>query len=351
MVAQNLMKESLRKSERKYRTLTNNLNVAVYRGHIYGYLNAEIIEVNPAYLQMFGYDSLKELTSVDRDLLYASNKDRLLFNESLQKHRSVSEMEINFRRKDGTTFVGSVTGVVVQDEETGIAIWDGIIEDITERKKAQENVNFLHDLLRHDIRNIMQRIQLNLHLIQLSETADEEKKEMISKTINLVKNSQQLLDKITMLEDIEGTIQPIPTKIHQQVLGAIEKTKNNTQSLGIKVIYNENHTKVLGGPLLEELFFNLLENAINHANCTKIVIAARQKNKRLAISVEDDGKGISSNITGSIFERGTKGGNSNGLGIGLYLCNRIIKNYQGIISVGKSNLGGAKFEVVLSLIE
>ncbi|MHA2075574.1 MAG: PAS domain-containing protein, partial [Candidatus Hodarchaeales archaeon] len=48
----------LQMSEEKYRTLMKNLNVAVYRAHMYGYLSAKIVETNPAFLEMFGYSSL-----------------------------------------------------------------------------------------------------------------------------------------------------------------------------------------------------------------------------------------------------------------------------------------------------
>ncbi|MFX0173594.1 MAG: histidine kinase N-terminal 7TM domain-containing protein [Candidatus Hodarchaeota archaeon] len=145
--------ELLRESEEHYRTLTRNLNVGVFRAHMYEYMDTKIVEVNPAFLEMFGYTNLQEIEQVGRAALFATHEERVRFNDEMIEKGRVTNLEIGLKKKNGTIFNGSISSVIIREEDKGYAIWDGIVEDITDRKTAEYRANFLDSLLRHDISN------------------------------------------------------------------------------------------------------------------------------------------------------------------------------------------------------
>jgi len=128
--------EALRKSEEKYRTLTENVNTGIYRNTV-GH-KGKFIEANPAIIQMFGYSTKEEFLNVNVSGLYQHPEDRKKFSQKMLKDGFVRNEELQLKKKDGTLFYGSVTAVAVKDETGKVKYYDGIIEDITERKRAEE---------------------------------------------------------------------------------------------------------------------------------------------------------------------------------------------------------------------
>jgi signal transduction histidine kinase len=72
---------------------------------------------------------------------------RKTFNEKLLRERFARNEELQLKKKDGTPFIGSVSAVVVKDKQGKPKYYDGVIEDITERKQAEkERERLLKDL-------------------------------------------------------------------------------------------------------------------------------------------------------------------------------------------------------------
>ncbi len=131
--------EALQKSEEKYRALTENINVGIYRNTV-GPVG-KFIEANPSIIKMFGYDRKEEFLSVSVADLYQHPEDRKKFNDKMLKYGFVKDEELQLKKKDGTPFFCSVSAVAVQDEHGHVQFYDGIIEDITERKRTQEQLH------------------------------------------------------------------------------------------------------------------------------------------------------------------------------------------------------------------
>lgn len=128
--------EALRESEEKYKTLTSNINVGVYRNTVGP--KGKFIEANPAIVKMFGYKSREEFLALNVANLYQNPADRKKFNEKMLKFGYVRDEELQLKKKDETPFIGSVSAVAAKDEKGKVMYYDGIIEDITERKRAEE---------------------------------------------------------------------------------------------------------------------------------------------------------------------------------------------------------------------
>ncbi|MDH3325197.1 MAG: ATP-binding protein [Gammaproteobacteria bacterium] len=104
---------------------------------------------------------------------------------------------------------------------------------------------------------------------------------------------------------------------------------------------------------LFEMLGNLLDNAFKW--CTKtVVIRVNKQNKQtddLVLTIEDDGPGIDSEVTGRIMERGVYSSKKQGTGIGLAIVKDILDAYEGAFQIEKSKLGGAKFVLYLKRLQ
>jgi PAS domain S-box-containing protein len=128
--------EYLRDSEEKYRTLVNNVNVGVYRNSCGPY--GQFIQVNPAMIRIFGYDSIEEFMKIPVADLYQDPNERKRYIEKIQAIGSVKDEELRMKKRNGMPIWVSVTARV-QYNETGDIQWiDGVLHDITKRKKAEE---------------------------------------------------------------------------------------------------------------------------------------------------------------------------------------------------------------------
>jgi len=144
--------EALLESEEKYRTLTDNLNVGVYRNTIGP--KGKFIEANPAIVKMFGYKTKEEFLALNVADLYQNPQDRENFNEKMLQDGFVRDEELQLKKKDGTPFIGSVSAVAVKDEKGNTKYYDGIVEDITEHKLADEALQKSEEKYRTILRSI-----------------------------------------------------------------------------------------------------------------------------------------------------------------------------------------------------
>lgn len=127
---------ALCQSEESYRTLVENLNVGIYRNT--GGSHGRFLQANPSIVKMFGYDSVEEFMKVKVSDLYQNPDERKLFIEELLKEGSVMDKELRLKRKDGIPIWGECSAKIQYDQGGAIKWIDGIIEDISERKRAEE---------------------------------------------------------------------------------------------------------------------------------------------------------------------------------------------------------------------
>jgi diguanylate cyclase (GGDEF)-like protein/PAS domain S-box-containing protein len=127
-----LLVNDLRESEDKYRTLFEESRDAIYITE----LDGRFIDVNPAMLELFGY-SRSEMLTLNAMELYANGEDRAAFRQVLDAQNSVREYELELRRKDGETLTCLLSSMVRRVPNGQIIGYQGIIHDITQRKRAE----------------------------------------------------------------------------------------------------------------------------------------------------------------------------------------------------------------------
>ncbi|NOX47828.1 MAG: PAS domain S-box protein [Chlorobi bacterium] len=139
----------LKSEEEKYRTLTNNLNVGIYRSTTD--TDGHFIEANPALVNMLGYKDKAELLQVNIADIYADTKGRKEFIDAIKEKGFVKNMEIALLKNDKTKFAGKISTVLIKGNKGKGLYYDGIIEDISNLKYAEKSVQkknqFLHSII------------------------------------------------------------------------------------------------------------------------------------------------------------------------------------------------------------
>ncbi|WGI18013.1 PAS domain S-box protein [Methanonatronarchaeum sp. AMET-Sl] len=237
-------------------------------------------------------------------------------------------------------------GPFLKEEEKILNEFTDRLARILEKNKIREREEFLHSLLRHDVRN---KTQISTgYLERLKDyKLPEEAEEYVEKSGKAVKDIIDLIEKLKTLSEIKEKEELEEINIHSIIEKIIGERTSQASEKGIEIEYGGLDCQVQGGSLLEELFSNLLENSIKHADCQKIQISGKQTNGECVVTIEDDGRGIPEEKKDRIFEKGFKSGITSGSGFGLYLVKEIAEKYSGSIKIKDSELGGARFDVVL----
>lgn len=129
--------KALRESEEKYRDIFENAVEGIFQTTPDG----RLINANPALARMMGYASAGELIAAINDLgkeIYVHAEDRLQLLKQLGESGIVEALEVQMHRKDGTIIWTSMSSRAVYEESGKIVLIEGTLEDITQRKSAQQ---------------------------------------------------------------------------------------------------------------------------------------------------------------------------------------------------------------------
>ena len=142
--------EALSESERQYRDLFANSVLGIFRTTPEGRFST----INPTFARIAGYETPEEMMDAIRDVgaqLYVNPSDRTIFMGKLVTDGFVRGHEAQFYRKDGQILWITLNAIAVRDPEGNVRYFEGTIEDITERKRAQEDLRRSENRYRIDI--------------------------------------------------------------------------------------------------------------------------------------------------------------------------------------------------------
>ncbi len=120
----------------RYHQLMENVPVGVFRNT--PGIAGTFEEVNPAMVEMFDADGMEDLVGRPVAELYRTPSQRELFSRKLEREGVVVDEELRLETLDGETFWGAVTAV--KYEVDGDIYYDGIIQDVTERRESEREL-------------------------------------------------------------------------------------------------------------------------------------------------------------------------------------------------------------------
>lgn len=331
--------EELKESERKYRELFEGSKDAVYITTKDG----KILDINKAGEELFGYTK-EEIIKMNARDMYLRKEDRERFQRKIERNGFVKDYEVKFKRKDGKILDCLLTSSAKRNSKGEVVGYYGIIRDVTKIKEAERKIDAYNVLMRHDINN---RNQIAIGYLEILRDMDltEEQKEYVDRILKVVKASQNLLDRVRTLNKAREKHKLVRKDIEELVRKAIREYAHAAVKKGIKISYNGKGIDVMADDMAENIFSNLLENAITHSGCSKIAITVEEENDFCKVSIEDDGRGIPEELKDSLFLFGVKGKDSPGSGLGLHLVKTIVEGYGGFIKVRDREGGGTIFEI------
>jgi PAS domain S-box-containing protein len=132
---QRRVQAALIESEARVRSFVENATVGIYRSTPDG----KIVMANRALIRIMGYSSLEELASRNLETEgYEPSYPREQFKARIEEAGFVSGWETAWKRRDGSTIYVRESASVIRSEDGRILFYDGIIEDISERKDAEQ---------------------------------------------------------------------------------------------------------------------------------------------------------------------------------------------------------------------
>ncbi|MFP4142342.1 MAG: PAS domain S-box protein [Thermoplasmata archaeon] len=343
------VEEELKESEEKYKELSEELeNILDHIPGLVYYKDTEnnFIKVNKKLAEAHGM-SKEEMEGKSLFDLYPKEEAQkyLEDDKDVIENREPKLNMIEPWSPDEEEWIStSKIPYLVDGEVKGII---GISIDVTEKKKNRERVELLHTILRHDIKNKIQVVHGYLQLLE-DQKLPEEVEDFLKKALKGSKESMNLLDKIRLLlkaqEEVKKAI-----KIADTLYDAVEGSESlaNERDMEISVQCTSTGCEVEGGPLLKEVFSNIIENSVYHSEGNEIKVSGEIKEDEVICTIEDDGKGIPDDKKDTIFEKGYTTDEKRGTGLGLFLVNILIDTYGGKIDVKDSELGGARFDIRL----
>jgi PAS domain S-box-containing protein len=142
--------KALYESEEKYRSIFENAVEGIFQSTPEG----RFISANPATAHMHGYDSPEEMITSIIDIgkqLWVDPEERMVFSNLLDNSGTVKNFESQFHKKNGTTIWVSLSTRTVKDAAGKILYYEGIVEDITSRKLAEEELKATTEKLRKNL--------------------------------------------------------------------------------------------------------------------------------------------------------------------------------------------------------
>ncbi|MDM9379107.1 PAS domain S-box protein [Chlorogloeopsis sp. ULAP01] len=237
----------------------------------------------------------------------------------------------------------------------------GVILDISDRKRTEEALRVFFHAVSHDLRNpVLGTLMVLKNLLSRSE-----EKVTIARSIleRMVQSSERQLNLINSLmeahiSEVQGIgLQLQPVELHTVVEDAIADlqpilTENQAHLTNLVTadlpLVNADPTQ------LWRVFSNLIVNAVKHnPPGLSIIINAKIEGEKICCTVSDNGVGLNPQHSEKLFElyfRGTNNRNSVSLGLGLYLCKRIVNAHGGEIGVKNNSEAGATFWFTLPVV-
>jgi PAS domain S-box-containing protein len=361
-------------SEARYRAFLENAPVGVYRTTPDGH----ILFANSALLDILGYASFDEMQQLDlEEDGFSGSYDRDDFKRRVEEEGQVTQNEVRWSRRDGAAVYLSESARVVRDEDGAVRYYEGIVEDITDRKRAEEALkqakqeaekaaqaksDFLANMS-HEIRTPMNGV-IGMTNLLLDTDLDAEQQEYAETIRTSGDTLLTLINDILDLSKIEaGELQfeTQPFYIDQCVEEAVALVASRASEKRLEMVYwvDEDVPNRVSGDVtrVRQVLLNLLSNAVKFTDEGTIEVrvhvpededVVQDEPFHLAFSVADTGMGISEERQERLFESFTQADTSTtrkfgGTGLGLAISKRLTELMEGEISVCSEEGVGSTF--------
>jgi PAS domain S-box-containing protein len=319
---------------------------------IYADPNMHILDVNPRFIELFGY-SLEEVKGKHIDDVVVPKS--LVEEGKMLGEKAAKELVYHdtFRKKkDGSLVPVSVSAAPISIQGH-LAGYLATYKDISELKRTEkelketlrrlelmnEKLLVVGGLTRHDARNKLTAIVGNTYLVKKNVPEDSAVSMYLEEIETSVKQTTAIFEFAKTYESlgVEDLKYIDVEKVIDEAVALIPDPK------GVRIINQCDGLAVLADSLLRQLFYNLIDNSLKYGEkISQIKISFEETNEnQLKLVCEDDGVGIQFDAKPKLFSRGYTTGK--GSGYGLYLIKKMIEVYGWTIEEKGKPGEGARF--------
>ncbi len=288
--------EALRNAEQKYRGIFENAVEGIFQTTPDG----RFIAANPAMAKMLGYESSLELITHRVDIErqhYVEPERRAEFQRLIEERGMVERFELQVYRKDGSKIWTSENVRIVYDENGMPLHYEGTVEDITGRKRAEEAQN-----------------QLLLRVV----TAQEEEQALMLGLKSLEKHcisdtSAKRLDELQHLANqLAQEVRTLATQLRPPALDDLglhtalsnyveewSKRSRITADLHCNGLINQRLPAIIETTVYR-IVQEALTNVLKHAQAQTVSIIVEYRGNRVRAIMEDDGCGFEADTMMSV---------------------------------------------------
>ncbi len=361
-------KKTAEQAEAKFKSIFENAIEGIYQSSGEG----RIITANKALLDMLGYSNMEEFSNIPASQFYVNPDDRKAFQALMDRDGKVSDYEIRLKRKDGSEITVLENSRAVIDPEGNILYYEGMIQDITNRKAAENAIRSLNlqkdkflSIVSHDLRAPFNSILgfTEMLLDDKAEFTEAEKKEFLQFIKQAAEQQLHLLNNLldwSRLETGRIRFEPRPIDLHELVGRSIVSLAGNALRKNIKLFTNIPERTIVNVDenLMLQLFGNLISNAVKFTpQKGKVwVDFIESQGKFVKIAVRDTGVGIPKEdfdklfrIDTKYFSRGTEG--EEGSGLGLALVAEVVQRHGGTITIDSQVGQGTSFIFTIPAVQ
>jgi two-component system, NarL family, sensor histidine kinase UhpB len=290
--------EERRLAEEKYRGIFENAVEGIFQTTVEG----RFVTANPALARMFGYDSPEDLlenVSNVAEQLYADPERPAEFNRLVQRDGFVSGFEIQIRRKDGGTMWVSASARVIRDAGGELVGYEGTVEDITERKQAEQALREireaerrriareLHDVVLQDLTYALQSLRV-IRRMPADANRDGETERQIEALQRAVGGLREAIYELRLESARE---QPLASTLH----AIVDLNRQMAPERALELVVEDEFPASITGPASLEvarIVQEALANVRRHSGARRATVTLGTADDAVLVEVSDDGRGL-----------------------------------------------------------
>jgi PAS domain S-box-containing protein len=306
----------------------------------------EILDGNPALVQMFGYSDLQALLPVNVAEFYVNLEDRPHFKLLMERWGVVRDFEVQLRRRDGTIFWVRNNSRAVRDAGGQLLYYEEALEDITEQRQAEIALRHLNEIMEDEAKRIAHALHdeagqiltpVHLELETIARELPPGVRERLRGVRGLLKHFEEemrhlshelrptVLDDLGLIPALEFLIKGVSkrTGIPISVVGRVEGRLPSSVEIALYRIVQEG-----------------LTNVTKYSQASRVWIEVKRTAQLVRCSLRDDGIGF--DVQSVLARRGERG-------IGLVGMRERAEALGGTFQVRSARGRGTELVVTISL--